>query len=93
LAQGIVGNDREPGILCSGLNFRKGQATKKGAPLKLKKYSLCTIEPLAKLWNVAVSSRKYRNPNPEPETPILALGSHGFQSIFVICQSHNFNET
>lgn len=59
----------------------KGQATKKGATLNLKKYSSGTIEPLANLPNVAVSSRKYRNPKPETETLILALGSHGFQSI------------
>lgn len=79
LAQGVVGNDREPGILCSGLNFRKGQALKKGATLNLKKYSSGTIEPFANLPNVAVSSRRYRNPKPELETLILALGSHGFQ--------------
>jgi hypothetical protein len=62
LAPGIVGEVRETGILCSGLNLQKNKQRKIGATLNLGKHSLSTIEPLAHLPKVSVISRKYRNP-------------------------------
>ncbi|KAG0578226.1 hypothetical protein KC19_4G007200 [Ceratodon purpureus] len=62
LAPGIVGEVRETGILCSGLNLQKNKQRKIGATLNLGRHNLSTIEPLAHLPKVSVISRKYRNP-------------------------------
>lgn len=58
LAPGIVGEVRETGILCSGMNLRNTKQRKIGATLNLKKDNLGSIEPIANLSEVVVTNKK-----------------------------------
>lgn len=61
LAPGIIGEVRETGILCAGLNPDRRKQRKIGATLNLKRTDcLETIEPVANLPEVIVTNNKFR---------------------------------
>lgn len=60
LAPGIIGEVRETGILCSGMNLYKRKQQKIGATLNLRKDNLGNIEPIAKLSDVIVTNKKLK---------------------------------